>query len=451
MANKEKLIEKAQKQIQKGNLEKAIVEYQNASKLDSKDVSIRLRIGDLYVKTGKVAEAIKEYSDVARSNSQQGFYLKSIAVYKQVLKLDELNLDVHYRLAELYTKQRLIADAIGEYSVIVASFDKKGKSNEALELLRKMVEIDAENIGVRLKLAENLQRQKFDVDAVAEFATILEMLLAKDKLDRAETIYVDLYNSYPGNVSILEGLSEIFKRKGEDQQYLRFAKALKNAHVESGDKVRAREVSEAILEKSPEDEDALAFLGLDSAPAVEEAPSTEDLSVAESVADESVSAEVETGDAEIGEPEEGIEEEPEEEIEIDVDDFNLEEEPVVDEAVSEAPSDGEEASEQEPEVEFDIPDEPTESTEEEQSVELLGSSGEVVEDETEPEPEPVIEEVEEAEPEPVIEEVEELDPVATETDEPVEQEVELNTAADEVEAPEAETEVEPEVELEPEV
>src|SRR3990172_12786514 len=107
MALKDKILERAQKYIQKGNLDKAIDEYRAAADLDPRDVSIRLRIGELYIKQGKKEEAIKEYTDAARANARGGFYLKSIAVYKQVLKLDPSNLDVHSKLAELYTKQRL--------------------------------------------------------------------------------------------------------------------------------------------------------------------------------------------------------------------------------------------------------------------------------------------------------------------------------------------------------
>jgi hypothetical protein len=46
MALKEKIIDKAQKYIQKGYLDKAIVEYKAASDIDPKDVAIRLRLGD---------------------------------------------------------------------------------------------------------------------------------------------------------------------------------------------------------------------------------------------------------------------------------------------------------------------------------------------------------------------------------------------------------------------
>ena len=93
--------------------------------IDPADVMVRLRLGDLYAKLNSKDEAIKEYTEVAKIHTTKGFYLKAIAVYKQILKLDEFSLEVHNKLADLYTKQRLIADAITEFSYIVNTYEKR--------------------------------------------------------------------------------------------------------------------------------------------------------------------------------------------------------------------------------------------------------------------------------------------------------------------------------------
>src|SRR3989338_10394181 len=104
MDEKSKIIDKAQKLVQKGYLDKAIAEYKRVVEKDPKDATIRLRIGDLYVKINKKDEAIREYTEVAKVHAQKGFYLKAIAVYKQILKLDEGLMETHFKLADLYTK-----------------------------------------------------------------------------------------------------------------------------------------------------------------------------------------------------------------------------------------------------------------------------------------------------------------------------------------------------------
>ncbi len=259
MARKEKLIDKAQKLVQKGYYDKAVAEYRAASDSDPRDISIRLRIGDLYVKMGRKEEAVKEYTEVAKANAQRGFYLKAIAVYKQVLKLEDA-LEVHNKLAELYTKQRLIADAISEYSYIVSYFERRGKSAEVLDLLKKMAEVDPDNIGVRLKLAEVYQRMSFDKDAMAEYSVVFGRLVSQGKLDKAEKLYQGLHNGNPADEQVMSGLVEVCRLKGDTAQQSKFLKALLKSYNASARTEDARKTALAINEISPNDPDAAVFL-----------------------------------------------------------------------------------------------------------------------------------------------------------------------------------------------
>lgn len=260
MAQKEKILDKAQKFLQKGQTDKALAEYRAAFDLDPRDISIRLRIGDLYVKMGKNPEAIKEYNEVAKANAQRGFYLKAIAVYKQVLKLDETSLEVHNKLAELYVKQRLIADAISEYSYIVSVLERKGRTSDVMDLLKKMVETDPENIGVRMKLADLFLKLSFEKDALAEYTGICEKLVAQGKPDKAEKVYLNLYNSGRKDVQVLKGLSEIYKSRAEQAQFLKFSRQLFDTYIEKADTESAKEMAYAILEAYPEDKESIKYL-----------------------------------------------------------------------------------------------------------------------------------------------------------------------------------------------
>lgn len=277
MALKDKIIDRAQKHIQKGNIDKAIAEYKAAAEVDPKDINIRLRIGELYLKINRTAEAIKEYNEAAKANTQKGFYLKAIAVYKQVLKLDD-NLEVHYKLADLYIRQRLIADAVSEYSYIVATFERKGKHNDVLELLKKMIDIDPENIGIRIKLAELYQKLSFNKDALVEYQNIFARLMEQGKLEKAEKVYRGLFNSHPKEPVILKGLSELYAKKGDSTQFLTFATHLFHIYRDTGDTDGARAISGEILKHRPNDPGCVEFLERSrtkAAPVAEQIVSTE--------------------------------------------------------------------------------------------------------------------------------------------------------------------------------
>ena len=55
------------------------------------------------------------YGKVAQFYSEQGFFLKAVAVYKQILKLDPNQMEVNVKLAELYAREGLSKEAISEF------------------------------------------------------------------------------------------------------------------------------------------------------------------------------------------------------------------------------------------------------------------------------------------------------------------------------------------------
>ncbi|MFQ5329485.1 MAG: tetratricopeptide repeat protein [Thermodesulfobacteriota bacterium] len=258
MDKKSKIFDKAQKYIQKGYLDRAIDEYRKVLRAKPGDVSTRLRVGDLFVKIGKEDEAIEEYHEVARTLTQNGFYLKAIAVYKQILKLDPPNLDMRYRLAELYARQDLIADAISEYDILARHFESKGKREDTLNIIKKMLEIDKENVGIRLRLAEIYEQSGFQEDATFEFASAAERLIEDGKIEKAEKLLLNLYNRGEKQLKVLEGLGAVAKEKGERELFLRYSRELIELYDKLGEVDKERELSTELLTLFPEESDVVA-------------------------------------------------------------------------------------------------------------------------------------------------------------------------------------------------
>ena len=153
-SKKEKFLESAQKFILKGQLDRAIKDYEQIVALDPNDIRHRQRLAELLVRANRKEEAISEYEAIGKYYADNAFYLKAIAVYKQVQKLDPDNIKISYNLATLNEKQGLTGNALAEYSRVYSYYDKSGKSAEALSILESMMALDPENLNTRLKFAE---------------------------------------------------------------------------------------------------------------------------------------------------------------------------------------------------------------------------------------------------------------------------------------------------------
>jgi tetratricopeptide (TPR) repeat protein len=167
--NKRKILQSAQKHMQKGALDKALKDYASLLKADPNDINIRLKVGDICLKQGKTDDAVSSYLKVAQQFMKDGFDSKAIALYKQVTKIDPKRHDVYLPLSELYQRLGLNSDALKALQTAADAFYREGDKDRALDLLRKMANFDPSNTTNRLRVAELLRQEGREAEALAEY------------------------------------------------------------------------------------------------------------------------------------------------------------------------------------------------------------------------------------------------------------------------------------------
>ncbi len=314
-ANKDKLLANAQKLVEKGKLEKAIEQYTQYLEEEPGDVRILLKVGDLYSKLNQRPEAVETYLKVAQHYGDQGFYLKAVAVYKQVLKLDPSRVDVNIRLAELYKQLGLLSDAMTQYEVAASQLQKAGRTQESLEAIREMVELEPDNVASRIKLAELYSKEGMSQDAISEFGRAADMLREQNRIDDwikvAERLVWHQQDNYevqrelaatyirrgdarralqklqvcfkanPQDTDTLALLAQAFEALGQVPKTVSVLRELARILHERGDMNGRNQTYQRILELMPTDEEALEALGRRRRPAPTGGPSTASVQQAE--------------------------------------------------------------------------------------------------------------------------------------------------------------------------
>src|SRR5689334_1415666 len=110
-SKKDKLLESAQRFVLKGQIDKAIKEYQQIVALDPREIRFRQRLAELLVRDNRKEEAIAEYEGIGKHYAENSYFLKAIAVYKQIQRLDSSNATVSHTLAVLNQRQGLAGNA----------------------------------------------------------------------------------------------------------------------------------------------------------------------------------------------------------------------------------------------------------------------------------------------------------------------------------------------------
>lgn len=218
--DKNKILGKAQKFIQQGKLQKAIEEYQKIIDTDPTDVRTQLKIGDLNAKLGNIEAASDTYRKVAEHYAKDGFFLKAIAVFKQILKLDPGVINVYMRLAELYNQLGLNSEAMKQYQIVVKHYENKGMKKESLDVLQKMADLDPDNVASKVKLAELYAREGYQDQAVQQFDTVAKELKEKNNYEDLIKVLEKMTGMDPKDFENMKELSTVYLKVGEPKKAL---------------------------------------------------------------------------------------------------------------------------------------------------------------------------------------------------------------------------------------
>ena len=203
---RDKVIANAEKLVAKGKIEPAIKEYERLLEDSPGDVNTLNRIGDLWVRINRNDEAVKTFGRIADHYAKDGFFLKAIAIYKKINKLDPSKLDVYAKLADLYAKQGLAMEAKSQYQVLADYYLKHGDPGNSLLIYRKIAELDPNAINVHVKLADLYSQNNNTAEALKEYDRVGRMLLKRGMLDEAVQVFRKALKIDAKNLELVESL-----------------------------------------------------------------------------------------------------------------------------------------------------------------------------------------------------------------------------------------------------
>src|SRR4051812_32358159 len=217
--DKNKVIESAAKLIAKGSFDKAVKEYQRVLESDPDDVRVLQKLAELYQKMNRKSDAADCFEKVARTYSAQGFYLKAVALYKQVLKVID-RVEVNVRLAELYQQLGLVGDATKEWQAVAAHYEKAGDTRASLDTLKKLVDLDPDNVAARIRLGEQYARQENPVEAGGGLRAAPQYLQANGRHDDYLRVAERISHLDQNDVGLAKELAEQYLSRGDSKRAL---------------------------------------------------------------------------------------------------------------------------------------------------------------------------------------------------------------------------------------
>ncbi len=201
--NKAKVLREAENLVSQGKINQSIKRYFEIFEKEPSDLNLLNTIGDLYVRDKNVAEGLKQFYKLAEAYVQGGYTLKAIAIYKKIVKLDPDSVAPLLKLADLYQSQRLVREARDLFYQIVEQYKKKHQNDQALEVLRKVVQLDVENAVARSRLAAFCEELGRKDEAVQVYRETAHLALARGDTGSARSALKKAQELIPDDPQIL--------------------------------------------------------------------------------------------------------------------------------------------------------------------------------------------------------------------------------------------------------
>jgi tetratricopeptide (TPR) repeat protein len=162
----------------------------------------------------QVAQAVRDIENYVA----HGLLTAAIEECLRVMELAPQYLDVHLLLGEIYVRQGKIEQAIAKYAVLVDTYLGNGRFDDAIATYRRILQLEPNNIAYRMKLIDLLVRQGRNDEVLSERVTAAESYLRMGYADRAIQEFEQALLVAPGNAAVRLGYATALMKAGRAAQ-----------------------------------------------------------------------------------------------------------------------------------------------------------------------------------------------------------------------------------------
>ncbi len=159
----EKLKDTARKFEQKEDWRKAIEVYLKAiqqiesGKDTTPDLSLYNRVGDLYLKVGDTASAVRHYERAVELYADQGFFNNAIALCGKILRVNPGRTATYLHLARLHARKNVVIEAKRNLLEYLERMNAQGQLDEAFTAVKAFADQFSGSQDIRVMLVELLR------------------------------------------------------------------------------------------------------------------------------------------------------------------------------------------------------------------------------------------------------------------------------------------------------
>ncbi len=205
---KEQFVILARLSQEKNDLDAAITNYTRLLEIDPENREFSIQLAHCYSAKKNNKKALAILQSMADKLDEENEFDELIIVYSEILQIDPQNLSTHEHLAKLFLTMGRNQEALMEYDIIASIHRQQGKLELALKTYLTALNIDPNNLQIRIVIADTHDQMGLQSEAIAQYYSIAQVFIQSDQWDEAIPLLRRLLELEPHHVKGQAALAE---------------------------------------------------------------------------------------------------------------------------------------------------------------------------------------------------------------------------------------------------
>jgi tetratricopeptide (TPR) repeat protein len=185
----ESLKQQARRHEQEEEWQKALDLYRKAIEElagdEQTDIGLINRVGDLYVRVGKLDEAVKYFEQAVDLYREAFLPNNAIAVCKKIIRSAPNRHQVYLKIGQIRAEQGFLPDARANFLTYAERMQRSGNLDESFRALIEFCDLAPDDVQVRITVADQMASHRREQDAVRQLLIAYRHLTQTGEMDLA--------------------------------------------------------------------------------------------------------------------------------------------------------------------------------------------------------------------------------------------------------------------------
>ncbi|MBI3735301.1 tetratricopeptide repeat protein, partial [Candidatus Sumerlaeota bacterium] len=235
-----------------GSLDANIPLLKRVIQLNPADLDIPEALARTFEQTGQPAAAVTQWLELGAEHEKRNEGSRAIEIYRHVKTIEAEELESRRRLARICAQTGDNAGALTELREIVPITLGLGDEDETISVLKRILELDAEDAPSMVILADQYRRLAWDKELFSLLLKLEDLYCRTDQTDSAISVLEELRSLRPDDLQLTRQSFDLLVKTRKNAEAASVGTSLVETFLQHDDAAKAKELMRLVDDIEPD-------------------------------------------------------------------------------------------------------------------------------------------------------------------------------------------------------